>query len=402
MSQRLKGRPTDNSVYDYLLSRFYRPRQPIASKALSATLWAQVPIFGTVVVPILPVRESDFLEIHGFETRDIARLVDFCKDTGRVQFVLGANPTNYVGYDYLDPILEELKPPFYNTSPVEQYADLSQLQAWATEFDTAGAITFWPMLQDVLGEQGFDVFYSRLRFQQLRNAYLYLNALGYKAVSQRVLDTIVTDPGEAHKILYFYKQFLINPLTDPLKTIPCFSLGYLRLMREVDSEFAVNTEKVLFPSEVGAFLMKQITLVPESFEACRDVIVRFQQQDIIGIVHALGKAVAASDFEVAMARASDLNKILGDIWNESRHYEQRIKGITYGVDLIIGAAGFGLGQIAGGIPGGLMGLLAFLGFKVLDDSKVKLSERLGSQIAAKVSPVYTPAIFDFQKKYNLR
>jgi len=400
--QRLKNQAAGSSVYEYLLSRFHRPRQPIASKALNTTLWAQLPIFGSLVVPVFPVKETDFLEIHGFEIRDIVRLVDFCKDTGRVQFALGAKPTSYVGYDYLDPILEELKPPFVYLSPVERYADQSQLQAWANEFETAGSIAFWPFLRDVLGDQGFDSVYSGFRYKSLRNAYIYLNALGYKLVAQRVLDTIVTDPEDAHRVLYFYKQFLINPLTDPMKAIPCFSLEYLRLMREVDSKLAVNTEKALLPCEIGAFLMKQITLVPESFEACRDVIVRFQQQDILGIVQALRKAVAESDFDAVRAKASDLNRILEDVWNESRRYERRIKGVSYGVDLIMGAAGFGLGQIAGGIPGGLVGLLAFLGFKILDDSKEKLSERLSSEIAAKISPAYTPVIFDFKKKYNLR
>jgi len=392
----------ENKTYELMLNRFYRPRTPIAFKALEASPWPQIPLFGSLIIPIFPVKERDFLSVHQFEARDIGRLVDFCKDTGRIQFALGSSPTSYLGLDYLDVILEELRPPLTYVVPIERFADLHAIVKWADEFDVASSIAFWSYLKGTLQDQGFSLNYAKLRYENLRNAYVYLKALGYYPLAQRVFDTLVTDPYEAHKVLYFSKQFIINPLTGPAKTISCFSLDYLKLMKEVDSSFGQKTETIRFPTEIGTFLMKQMTLVPESFEACRDVIHRFDQHDVLGVVNALNDAIASSNLDLATAKATDLNTLLSSIWQDSRHYGRRIQGLGYGVELILGACGFLAGQTAGGVSTGLMsGLLTYLGFKVLDDSESRLSERIGKQIMKIASPNYTSAIFDFRTRHNL-
>jgi hypothetical protein len=42
---------------------------------------------------------------------DIPRLIDLAKETGRVQFCLESNPTNYIGLSHLEHLFYEMRPP---------------------------------------------------------------------------------------------------------------------------------------------------------------------------------------------------------------------------------------------------------------------------------------------------
>ena len=91
--------------------RFRRDTLPIAQKAHHAGLWPQVPLFGSLIIPIFPVAKAQFSKAHGFHLFELPRVMDFSRETGRIQFALGAPPTFYAGMEYLDDLLTEFRPP---------------------------------------------------------------------------------------------------------------------------------------------------------------------------------------------------------------------------------------------------------------------------------------------------
>lgn len=71
------------------LSRFPKVNFPIArAHPEFSSVYPIIPFFGTTIIHIEPAPKSLFQERHGFKPDELNKLVDFAKDTGKVQFVL--------------------------------------------------------------------------------------------------------------------------------------------------------------------------------------------------------------------------------------------------------------------------------------------------------------------------
>ncbi len=249
----------------YPANRFNKLAFPVARRANQCSLWAQIPLYGSLIIPIFPVDKTDFRQIHGFEWNDFPKLVDFWKDTGRIQFVLGGSPLLYRGLDYLDAILKERPPVVWANFPHENF-DPKVLTKWRLEFQTAARTAFLPDFLDTFEGGGFrtDAAYSRLH--ELELAYVWLRANGYDHVAEQIIESMVVEPEKAHAILYFYRATLVLPSIQSMPMITNMSYEDLREFRTIGGAL-IPTRDVLFPAEIGAFLLRKVTPIPEGFES---------------------------------------------------------------------------------------------------------------------------------------
>lgn len=377
--------------------RFHNLKSPVGIKAVNCAPWSQAPLFGSLIIPIFPVRQEKFAEVHGFGVRDLARLIDYSKDTGRIQFTLASNPLDFANLDYFDALLYEIKPPFLTgLVPNTDSIDNKLYSQWNVEFLQSAQISLWPLLRDSYGSHGLTERYARQRLESLRNAYVGLNILGYEKSVKAIFDALVVDSSKAHKMLYLYNALIVKPWMNPMNVSQCFSLEYLKSFDDADKEDKI-TKITEFPCEVGAFLLDELALVPESFESCKNVIERYRQEDLQKVYEALNKAIQESDVDASRAKSAELATILRNVWDDARKFRGHVEDVSHGVSLGLSVAGNIAGALALGPVGSIAGIFTRLGIRVIDDGIESLSEKaLGITRKSQVLVIY-----DFQKKHNL-
>lgn len=84
--------------------RFPKLQKPIAN-AEKTNIWAQVPFSGSLIVGFLPCLKPDFERFY-FKVSEIPKVLDFIKDTGRLQIALAAEPPAFEGLDHYDLFLK--------------------------------------------------------------------------------------------------------------------------------------------------------------------------------------------------------------------------------------------------------------------------------------------------------
>jgi hypothetical protein len=390
-----------DEVSGWDLDRFRKISTPIAEKAHHASLWPQVPLFGSLIVPIFPVSKAKFFETHGFHTYEIPKLIDFSRDTGRIQFSLGASPTLFAGFEYLDDILTEFRPPLQLGYPIEAIADEANLRKWGAEFDAATGAEFWPATVDTFGRDGFPSGFAPMRYGTLRTIYAWLRLLDYDEVAERIFEEMTRDVDKAHKILYFYGDYIVGPLTSPFQTVKCISKSDVDMFKAAGGNLVRIGSNIQLPSEIGTFIMRNLTLAPEGLEACMSIIERYESADLYSLFESLKTGVEDSKLDLVKSKSVELDKVLTDLWNDAGKIGSKIKGVSYGLSLGLSAAGYAAGQLMAGSSGGDLGILAGLGFRLFDESIDTTSSRVSARLTKMLSKSYLSSIFDFRQRYGL-
>jgi hypothetical protein len=107
------GRIDELSQYPPL-GRFPKAEAPLACvHPLLSNIYSIIPFYGTTIIYVMPSSKSMFQSQNGFSPDDINKLVDFAKETGKMQFILAAEPEFYEGLDFLDPLFTELRVPHF-------------------------------------------------------------------------------------------------------------------------------------------------------------------------------------------------------------------------------------------------------------------------------------------------
>jgi len=221
--------------------RFRRLTEPVGKRATDASLWPQIPLFGSLTVPLFPVNEADFSKTHLFDVADLPRLVELCKESGHVQFILAARPTMFAGLDYLDVVLQDLAPPVVRSLPSSSLFDQTAIKRSNIQFDTIGSISFWPWFKSSVRSTGLDESFARQNYGMLREVFTVLNLMGYHKTVADVSDSIVSDPVRAYRILHFYNMFVEGPVLDPTPEVYCFSREYVKSMKSLPGPKSEST-----------------------------------------------------------------------------------------------------------------------------------------------------------------
>jgi hypothetical protein len=377
--------------------RFRRLTDPVGKRATDASLWPQIPLFGSLIVPLFPVSQADFTKTHLFDVADLPRLVELCKESGHVQFILAARPTMFAGLDYLDVVLQELTPPVVRSLPSSSLFDQPSIKRSNIQFDTIGSISFWPWFKSSVRSTGLDESFARQNYGMLREVFTVLNLMGYHKTVADVSDSIVSDPVRAYRILHFYNMFVEGPALDPTREVYCFSREYVKSMKSLPGQ---KSEPLQFPFEIGAFLLNSLTLAPERLDACREVIGRYEERGIPALVGGLSSAVSDSSAEALGTASGALNAALQGVWEDSKSKDRAISGVPHAIGLGFAGVGPHIGKLFGETLGE-KGLLSELGFPLASGSMESPFDTADSRALRLLSKTFTMAVFNPQKKHRL-
>jgi hypothetical protein len=349
-------------------------------------IWPQVPLFRSLIIPINPVKESQFEESHGFGPALIPKLVDYCKETGRIQFVLENDPITYLSLDFLDPILTELKPPRRRPMPIDSLGvDRKTLIKWGDEFSTLASFKVYPIAKRLI-EKGAGYYDPRLLIT-LESTYLSLRAKKFERLVCEIDNSLVDDPVYALVLLVMLGSLLINPQLDPLKPVGIFP----REVVAMAEKFGLPNTPIKLPCEIGSFLMKNLTYLPVGFEACKDVIARYDRRDLYSAMNALCEGISNKNLDLVATKSAQLDETLKLVYEESGSVQTKATFAKYLISVSMGAVGLLLNP--------LVGLLGSFGYIIVDN--ILEEDSLSERISRLMSRGNTITIFDFKKKYGL-
>jgi hypothetical protein len=379
-------------------TRFRHLNHPVAKRAVDASIWTQIPFYGSLVVHLFPAKESDFSKVHLFDTSDLPDLVQICKDTGRVQFTLAARPTMFEGLDYLDMVLDELRPPVVRALPVSSFFEASALKMAGVEFDALARVAFLPWLKSILRSSGYDSAYATQNYETLQGVFSMLRLLGYEKTADEISGCLVDDLLRAHRILYLYNIIVQGPMLDTMREIYCFSRQFMKGMKEIPAG-KPESRTFEFPFEIGAFLLDSPVLAPGSLDACETVMDRYK--GIPKLVNDLDDAVGECKNEKVASASKELKVALQSSWEDFKPRGAGTKGVTHGIGLGLGVGGSCASQSLGGTAGTNAGLLSGLGYSLTNKGFESPSDEVSASAAKLLSRSYTLSVFNLQKKYKL-
>jgi hypothetical protein len=370
--------------------RFIKLSKPIAWSYHKRDIWVQIPFAGSTVVMLYPVHKKYFYYAHGFEISDINALVDFIKETGKVQFIVDWPPTAFEGLDYLEPIFNELNPPTYYGVQTYLPPDDIQLKKARIEFDTLASLGFYQLLKTVFSKEPSG--YIQKRMHDYKIDYLVLNKLGLSNLVEYIGNLMVDDPVAASHAYTIIAYFICLPRLNPLKAVHNTDMN---LFLEAQKYMSVKTPR--FPCEIGKFLLNKLTYYPESLSACKELIAHYRDYDLTQLLTSMNESVTTSNVDLVNISIENISETLDNIWNDSS-IKRKIKAIQFGIPLSLTA----LGTIALGPIGTLGGLLSGLGFSVASELLKIESDTIGEMISKSLSKSYQVNIFNFQKKYKIQ
>ena len=389
----LQSKPSILPTYPPL-DRFHKLSRPYAQAWYGASIWPQIPLYASLIIPIAPRSKREFERFHGFAVSDIPRLLDLCKDTGRVQFALYADPISYNDLDFLEPIFVELKPPQLGAPwSTSINVDEAEYDRAIVEFDTLAAIEFYPAMESMMRDEGMSDSHVQARFRDFASVYAFLKVKGYDALLPDLQESIVDSPLFARVLLDIFHKFIVIPQVDLLKPMQNFGMDYLSLALEVSRRYGLETPKRVVPCEIGTFLMRQLTFLPEGFEACREIMHHYDHRDLYKIMNAVDEGARAKSVTTVQAKSAELYEVFNLVWQDAAGTNKQVQAARFLIPLCIGAVGM--------IASPSAGLLATLGFYLAERLSDQMGDSMSERLVKSLIPGYAVTLYDFRKKYGL-
>ena len=376
--------------------RFVNLQKPAASATLPAAqdtnLWANIPFCGSLIFNLSPMPKFKFEEFF-FAVSEIPKVIDFIKETGRLQVALNSSPLNYEGLDYLDPFFVELKPPLLFYTPLSIYGTKKEIKETAQTFLTLAKVGYIDLLRKISERTSSRNF--KLILEDQIGSYTFLKLQAYHVIVEEIENLIIDDPDKALSLLSICHDFIVAPANDLRCDMTNFALKDVRGSRILPLVY--QPQEIRFPCEIGKFLFKKLTYAPQGWRACNELIDEYDAYDLRKVAESLNDAIVANNPDIVNKSGEELSEILDNIWND-KAIPRRVKGLKIGLPLSMAA----IGSVAAGPIGAAGGFLAGLGFNVahkfIDVETTGLSEKL----AKLRTKSYQANIYDFKKKYKAK
>jgi hypothetical protein len=379
------------AVKNYFIgNRFQKVNNPLALTG-SSNIWSQIPFYGTSIVPVTTLDQGSHIGAYGWgRESDINNLISLSRETGRVQFVLVNHPTSFANekYNYLEPILSELRPPLvYNLSSV--LFDSLELSKAINEFHYIADYRFIPAARRQ----------PELQSQVYKFAEIYagIKLLGYQQIIDKLNVLLVSDVKLASTYLNLYSGLIEIPRLDPFVT------GYdaiysvdSNLINEMSQKIpeATKLESKLFPDEIGNFLLRKLVFNAEGYHACVSLIDKYKQVDLHKLLESLQQGCNSQNVDLIKSNTQELSVVLDNLWNDAKNVARLSEGISYGFPAVLGIIGFLAQQNIVGYGG----LLASLGIGMINKKVPFISDKISKLI----NKNYLVTIHDFKTKYNIK
>ncbi len=235
------------------------------------SIWSQIAFSGTVLFPLFPFSSDKFKQLWNIDEREIPRLVEFARETKKIQFLLMDNPTEFIEFDYLEPIFQELAPPmYYDLSKFDHNKFDNLRRIHEEEFETLIEIS--PKWLSVINKpQGKNAIKSDL------STYTWLRYYGFNDIADNFIDNFLLEPEFAHLYINLALRLIIGPIREPLQANRIFNIDTLNKASNMGLISDMSINDISF-YEVGTYLMRKCTYYPESLEACKNLISLYRRQ----------------------------------------------------------------------------------------------------------------------------
>jgi len=357
-------------------------KSPIFNLVQDGSIWSQIALSGTVIFPLHPIPSDYFENTWNISISEFPELIQFIKDTQKIQFVLTAHPKKYVELDYLEPFLQEFSPPLYSSNLNNQ--DKKLLDLWAPcqiEIETLIGLshTWQQQLSSLAGRHALETHIK---------SYICLRYYGLDEIADTFIENFVMDPNFAHIYLSIAENMILYPIEDPFKSNLAISIETIQKANEMGLPSQLLPHRPTFP-EVGSFLMKKCTHYPESLEACKRLIDRYNENDLYEVHSALNEAVIDKNDSSIIQKKDELEVILDNVWEDTT-IKSNATAYRYGIDTICGIVGHALN------PGS--GLMASVIPELINSTNSHYLDQFSELIAKKIATPYMATIYDFKKK----
>ncbi len=390
-----QGKITQNEKYPPK-DRFIKLKEPVADPYTN--IWGIVPFYGSTLVKLIPKDNKQEFDVGhewlGFNSRKIDEMIDFQKETGKIQFTLTTPPTYYKNLDFLEPLFNELKP------PIIQYDSVS---AVGYELDKKYKIEF-----ETLAQHGFNYFvkcvtesfgntnpaYTLAKLEDYSSRYSVLKANGYEELADEIGTLMIIEPEKALLYLILFGFLIANPQKSLLKPICNYNKNFMENVNEFGRSYGIEINHDI-PYEIGKFLLNKIVFYPETIDGCKKIVQEHDHHELYKVLGALNKGVGKKNIDIIDDKKNNMSEILDNIWNDSNKIKRKSDGIRYAVPLSVGL----IGGLAEGMPG--LGIMAGLGLSACDTIWGIQSGSASEKIAKYVSPNHLVSIYDFKNKHSL-
>jgi len=218
-----------------------------------------------------------------------------------------------------------------------------------------------------------------------------LRYFGFDKIADSLSDNMLGEDHEfSSEYLHAANNFILLPLMKPMGINVSYSLDQIQRAKTWKIPILPDQKNISFP-EVGSYLMDKCTYYPESLDACKDLVARYNDEDLYKVFSALNSAVIERQDVYTLNKAKEMGQILDNIWSDKKIRQDK-KMYSWGISIACGTIGYSLGGL---VPG----FLATLGMKGLEKSNY--IETFSELIAKKVASPSLATVYDFQKKYRL-
>lgn len=376
--------------------------KPYTTSIAGELIWTQIPLYGTTIIPLQPTRKEIFKKIHGFDTEDIDQLIDFVKESGRIQFALDDYPTQYIKMDFLEPLFSELKPPKLTHLTLDCIITDEEIEDYSSEIrdllENPQSLNF---IKKYIEKKYPESTISQDEVKQgILDDLIRLKVLGHEDLVEDFIGWLATvDAVEYISLLQAIHDIFLSPY-DPLKGIQSFKRQEVHRLHRQFSSFDFTTNKEIeLPYEVGIFLNDKLDLIRlQNLKGSIELSDTYDLYDLRKVMNALNKAVEEEKIDKITEKSKEISLIFENVWDDTTKLRKRINTNTSKISL-----GFGfMGALAGFLTAGpIGGLFTGLGFAVADKYwDIKTYPALSEKIAKLRAQNQIIHVYDFRKKYN--
>ena len=375
--------------------RFVKIQKPVVSTTIGCAsvrnIWTQIPFCGSLIINI-PSMTRRLFEERLFKVSYIPKIIDYVKDTGKLQIALVDDPKSYTGLDFLDPIFEELRPPVLFWLPNSAFIDEKELTRIHNSFHTLANVRFFKWLQATLNEANWQ--YYDILVRKTSVVYTFLK-FGRYTVVEDIENLMIDDPCQALHLLRICGMFIQSPVVDVRHDMHNLTLENIR--EREDLPLIYRPKEIQFQCEIGKFLLEKLTYAPKGPMACNSLIDSYDAYDLQDVLESLNEAIVTNHPDIVNKSAEELSEILDNVWND-KTIPRKVKGLQVGIPLSMAA----IGTVAAGPIGAAGGFLAGLGYSVVDKFINLETEGLSEKLAKLKTKSYQANVYDFKQKYKHR
>lgn len=287
--------------------RFVKLNRPVEH------FWAQIPFCGSLIISLYPFEPHRFEEAL-FKLSDIPKIIDFIKETGKLQVGLPVlNLRAYRGLDFLDPFFQELKPPVLIGAPLELYGTPKEIQEARETFYALASVKILKRFRTDDQIRNFLSTYGAF--------YAFLK-LGRFQIVEEIENKMIDEPMEALWLIYISKLFICDPCGNLRFDVQNLSLADIKGSEVLPLVY--RPKVVTFSCEIGKYLLKKLIHAPYGLDACKELISHYDAYDLQKVLKSLNEAILNNNPDMVITSSEELSEILDNVWG-IRQFLQELK-----------------------------------------------------------------------------